>query len=390
MTEQGSGLRFDIYERVHLPEGLDGIEELEEAELVPHIQVVEEEDYAVIKGNLWLSGAYRGDSGAPGQTLEHLIPVEITMPQNRISRLEDVRVEIDQFDVELLSNRSLNVTGVLSLHGLEMLPYSGGADEKALSEETVFIYDIPAVEPDFYAAVRSEELPAAKEEEVSEAAEPAKTEKAEKEEQAENVEKAAKGKENEENVGFEGTEVNPEVQELEEPDNLYPVIVKPEATSTKSPSSENKPEATSGSYPYPAAGIVEEQAVPLFHGASNKAENDSDLDDRQDIQEIKVAFSPKTELSHLHSLVRPAANRLPEGESAEVPFKSAESVEWKKLFIRESEGNAFKKIRICIVQKEETIEEIAERYRLSAREIAFYNQLGGQQVGEGQVLIIPS
>src|SRR4051812_27769900 len=83
MTGQSSGLRFDIYERIHLPEGLDGILELEEAELAPHIQVVEETDYAVIKGNLWLTGAYRGENGSLGQALEHLIPVEITMPLNR-------------------------------------------------------------------------------------------------------------------------------------------------------------------------------------------------------------------------------------------------------------------------------------------------------------------
>ncbi|WJH32534.1 hypothetical protein N6H14_19505 [Paenibacillus sp. CC-CFT747] len=139
MTEQRSGLRFDIYERVHLPDGLAGVRELEEAELVPHIQVSEERDYAVIKGHLFLSGRYAGDNGELGCRLEHLIPVEITMPFNRVHRVEDIRVEIDQFDIDKLSDRSLNVTGVLSLHGIEMLDSSSPAWEEAQDEE-VFVH----------------------------------------------------------------------------------------------------------------------------------------------------------------------------------------------------------------------------------------------------------
>lgn len=366
MTEQGSGLRFDIYERVHLPEGLDGIEELEEAELVPHIQVVEEEDYAVIKGNLWLSGAYLGDSGSTGQTLEHLIPVEITMPQNRISRLEDVRVEIDQFDVELLTNRTLNVTGVLSLHGLEMLPFSERAEDNDPGEETVFSYEIPVAEYETYAAVRAEEPqpPAAALEEDNQ----------------------------------EGVALDADIQELEEADNLTPVLALPEAVSDQPADKKKAAEDNNSFFAFPAYDEEEvspsHQASP-FAEAAEAAENEPKNEpgsepETGERQEVKVAISGKSGLSHLQSLVRPPANRQQEEAAKEPPAQAAESVEWKKLFIRETDRSAFKKMRICIVQKEETIEEIADRYRISAREIAFYNQLGGQPVGEGQILIIPS
>nr|WP_246427573.1 LysM peptidoglycan-binding domain-containing protein [Paenibacillus phyllosphaerae] len=46
-------------------------------------------------------------------------------------------------------------------------------------------------------------------------------------------------------------------------------------------------------------------------------------------------------------------------------------------------------MRIAIVQKEETLDSIAGRYQLQAREIALYNRLGDQNVSEGQVLYIP-
>src|SRR5262249_33818217 len=39
---------------------------------------------------------------------------------NRIHRLDDISVEIDNFDVDLLSTRTLNITGVLSLKGIEL------------------------------------------------------------------------------------------------------------------------------------------------------------------------------------------------------------------------------------------------------------------------------
>lgn len=45
--------------------------------------------------------------------------MEITIPLSRVNRLEDIAVEIENFDVDLLSARSLNITGVLSLQGIE-------------------------------------------------------------------------------------------------------------------------------------------------------------------------------------------------------------------------------------------------------------------------------
>ncbi len=60
MSEVNNGLRFDIYERVHLPDNVAAIEELEEIELVPRIQVIDQGDEAVLKGQLVLNGIYRG------------------------------------------------------------------------------------------------------------------------------------------------------------------------------------------------------------------------------------------------------------------------------------------------------------------------------------------
>ena len=58
MTEQTSGLRFDIYERVHLAEDQPDMKSLDSIEMVPLIQVNAEGEHAQLKGNLLLTGQY--------------------------------------------------------------------------------------------------------------------------------------------------------------------------------------------------------------------------------------------------------------------------------------------------------------------------------------------
>lgn len=116
-----NGLRFDIYERVHLPENVAAIDELEEIELVPRIQVIDQGENAVLQGQLVLNGIYRAQGAGDEQVaLEHWIPVEITLPMNRVTRLDEITVDIDTFDVVLLSSRALNLTGILSLRGISL------------------------------------------------------------------------------------------------------------------------------------------------------------------------------------------------------------------------------------------------------------------------------
>lgn len=117
MFDQSHGLRFDIYERIHLSEELPGIAELEEVELIPEIQVIQREDRAELYGQLLLTGLYRGENDRT-ERLEHAIPVEITVPLTRVSSLEDIGVEIENFDIDLLTMRTVNITGVLSLRGI--------------------------------------------------------------------------------------------------------------------------------------------------------------------------------------------------------------------------------------------------------------------------------
>ncbi|WP_148449196.1 LysM peptidoglycan-binding domain-containing protein, partial [Paenibacillus ihuae] len=75
--------------------------------------------------------------------------------------------------------------------------------------------------------------------------------------------------------------------------------------------------------------------------------------------------------------------------AAPIPEAGNDS-EWKSRFIGGlGSAELFRKVRLCIVQREDTLDTIAEKYQLSARELVMYNRLSGQNVEEGQVLYIP-
>lgn len=332
MTEQLPGLRFDIYERVHLQEGVTSIQELNDVELVPHIQVVTDGDQAVLQGNLLLTGSYVGDHGAEARTLEHLIPVEITLPLNRIHRVEDILVEIENFDVDLLSSRSLNVTGVLSLQGVEMI--SSAAQAWNEDEEMTFVH------------------------EKSEArSEPIKESQLVNEQPLVNEPPLAM-KPTVETISTE----HPEAEALESDGNFE---LTTEVTEIKS-------------FPDPIEGTVvteEKKEVKLAFG--KKA---------AEAVELKP-YGIKSLLSKAGAAFQ-SDKRKEDATSVDEP--KVDAVEWKRLFLQSNaEGQQFRKVRMCIVQKEETLETIAKRYQLNPRELQLLNRLTEPDITAGQVIYLP-
>jgi stage VI sporulation protein D len=318
VAEQQPGLRFDIYERVHVHEGNSAISELNEVELVPHIQVLTQDEQAILKGNLLLTGSYVDDSGEGIRSLEHFIPVEITLPLNRVARVEDIVVEIENFDIDLLSPRSLNVTGVLSLQGVEMI--SSAQDTWREEEEVVFVHepDQPQLETGSSDSIgRTEALGG---------------------------------------TTFASTE--PGIQMVEEKIEV---------------------------------SVNEITEHPDIHG----------IDDKKDVQlafgkkadeaiEVK-SYGIKSLLSKASSIFHSDKRKEEEAAlAAEAEASKGEPVEWQKLFLQsEGETQGFRKVRMCIVQREETLEGIAKRYQVSTRELQLFNRLGDQDISAGQIIYLP-
>lgn len=406
MVDQSYGLRFDIYERIHLSDDVIGIEELEEIELYPKIQVIPGEEYAALRGHLLLSGLYRGE----GQTreLEHWIPVEITIPLSRVNRLEDIAVEIENFDIDLLSARSLNITGVLSLQGIEtsslvMETQDFGGREFVAAHDTVPEYRNDQDLAQFADESTEDRDPDEQAEVLSwtedSSALLSPTLWADKEYGIpESVNAAAipeYSHESGSNVWFK--------QEVFSPVETTPRVNDAEATEVAE-ISEAEPSSVE---------IENEDVIPVDAEADLGALEDvhADLEDvavmqQEEKKEMKIALGSKknseAEQENSFGITKLLPNKRMDTEVNAVPEevevysesttepRDSEEVYWKNLFIGNvDEKTPFRKVKLVIVQREETLDDIAQRYHLSIRELQLYNRLAEHNLSEGQVLYIP-
>ncbi|RCX19858.1 stage VI sporulation protein D [Fontibacillus phaseoli] len=454
MADQSYGLRFDIYERVHLSENVVGIDELEEIELFPKIQVIPGEEYASLRGHLLLSGLYRGGGGT--QELEHWIPVEITIPLSRVGKLEDIAVEIENFDVDLLSARSLNITGVLSLQGIETSSLTVEAEEWkdrefVASHEPFADYrgdgqpeskfsireglDAETLERSYTEHFRTWEKEALPElsdtdEQQSiltwnDSASPLFAQSVLADKEAEELEENPAANEADFSNEDHFKNRDQELQFAEEQQSWFkeeqqswfreesrPSVAVSEialddlADQVQTEREEASP--FSGETPFQF-----EADAPVF----SELEKEEDVlsgDDSQDTEirpgveekkELKIALGSKksgdspqetqfgiSKLLSTHRTDTESGHILQEDQSAVLTAEQSdgEEVRWKSLFIGNTEDQTpFRKVRLVIVQREETLDEIAERYQLSSRELQLYNRLSEQHISEGQVLYIP-
>ncbi|PAD72052.1 LysM peptidoglycan-binding domain-containing protein [Paenibacillus campinasensis] len=489
MFDQSYGLRFDIYERINLAEDLPGIDELEEAELIPHIQVISQQDQATLRGHLLLAGLYKGDSEA-GETepLEHWIPVEITVPLNRVSSLDDIAVEIENFDVDLLSKRSLNITGVLSLKGIQAAAkqtreasWSGEeftvvhAPDQAEQEAAETYLKLSQFDSEPGSSSAASQPEAGHGEPIHDRvieAEPAGENRTDQylaswAEYERQIRLQAEQEGQQIQAGSGGIPAWPEVdqsfeqaaqaqaaQEEEasraEPfgeaaqpteafaqnfgDAAEPALHKEGAAEPEAEPSfpsvwqfergaqpEQAPEEQASVFPGLTDRQPESDQLPVLessqaevnqsleaYSADNSAPEASSIQE-EEVQarpEPKVAFTTKTsdkpsgENLGFSSLLQSSrtvqdqdeALAREEEEMVEetAETSAAEDVQWKSLFLgSRQEESPFRKVRMCIVQREETLELIAERYQLTPRELLLYNRMSEQTIEEGQVLYIP-
>ncbi|WP_245583562.1 LysM peptidoglycan-binding domain-containing protein [Paenibacillus assamensis] len=468
------GLRFDIYERVHLSDEVVGIDQLEEVELTPHIQIIPSGEQVTVRGSLLLSGAYVGiTENEHNQSLEHWIPVEITLPLSRVRSLEEIHVDIEHFDVDLLSTRSLNITGVLSLKGIyldnqevpawqqEQFTVEYESTRKASDEpEWLRDYGQPAQQSQQDNNLTSDissynydgeiaAISSFEQDSASSAPSPYSESVTSGENPSQWVDDssinptAANWSWSGQGGGIQAG--SSAAQQREQPSELNPVTGS-ESTWTwdQSPwgntsvatqdQAASQHEANYGihdaAYTEEAAREQESEQAALeeliVSSGSEQSELhtssqlDNELEERDLVEaeeqlhpekkEMKVAIGSSSPSSNgevsqglgfstlLHSSKqardkeREVEERQAKEEAAQLAQKtSGDDVHWQSLFLNQlHEESSFRKVRLCIVQRQDTLDSIAERYQLNAREIALYNRLPEAIVTEGQVIYIPS
>ncbi|MDY8025850.1 LysM peptidoglycan-binding domain-containing protein [Paenibacillus polymyxa] len=440
-NDQPQGLRFDIYERIHLTEEAAGIAELEEIELLPRIQVVTHGDHAALRGHLLLEGVYRTPEQITSE-LHHLIPVEITIPLNRVGRLEDISVEIENFDVDLLSLRSLNITGVLSLHGVE----SSHAEETAvwLDEEFTVVHapehpaqpisvdgehrhaeDYSTIDSssDYVTDPETSYRVPAQQESVSweQPSEDHGEQKSSSEQQAYEsavdpnrfyepwtgkvVEDSSPEVKHEhqhqspEVWGFQQEEawtggnepkvssaspnvVNDPLLSEPHPATESEVYLEPQLEASQVDNSDFRPEA-SEQVNHEAYDTFTEDKPEMRVALNSKKDEGADEPDPVVYSSLLQSSRSVKEAEYQQQLEQEPQNQDQKAE------EEREDAKWKNLFFHTQDETPFRKVRLCIVQREDTLETIADRYQLSTRELQLYNRLAEHHVEEGQVLYIP-
>jgi len=403
VTDALNGLRFDIYERVTLPENAAAVEELEEIELVPRVQTINDGDQTLLKGHLLLIGVYRSsDQRSQPMRLEQQLPVEISLPSERLQQGEHLTLEIENFDVHLLSPRTINVTGVLALRGVQ--PVSGPSP--VWRDDSFTVVHQASLEPAFRTEASTDGETADAPGEIGDV--------------AGGVSGDGAGHAPGETTGDAPIDREAAQDALNGPDAGIPeVLAASGSPGTSADEGHNRTEpaesevsaaSADGGVPNPDAASPQPDPFATFPTipADTKAHNRDEAG-----VELKVAFGAKPETAQdaasgagLSQMLRdkwlqeepaqdqpqePQVNSRPEEpQTPNSRTSSGDELEWSKLFVSgDKELESFRKIRLCIVQREDSLESIAARYQLRPIEIQQRNRLSGDALSEGQVLYIP-
>lgn len=435
---QNNRLQFSVEESIYFKSGQE-VSELLSISLDPDILVQEVNDYVSIRGSLELTGEYninqeellgelssfptyreadevkvREDGTAE---LLHQFPVDITIPKNKISHLNDVFVFIDAFDYQLTENRLLTIQADLAIEGLldEETPeapveepyefvhrpeedYGDMAydyqlqpeqeeQEELQSEERehdeiqpVFQHDTRAEQEE--QAVQEEQEEQEEEEEIKmelvrEVAEtPEETEELEEQEEQEEPEQPEQPNNQEEAVAS-GYRSIPEAQVQEPPFFEPPKLLEEEDREDpffevevrKDPEAAEEQEETVQSYP--AFETPADQVEP-----EHEAHDDEYQLGRLYEREAPKIYESAQEEEELEEDVRETSG-------------SENSLYLTKLFAKQEEED-FSRMKICIVQQEDTVDRICERYQLNVQQLLRTNSLSmDAELEEGQILYIP-
>ncbi|QRF31172.1 MULTISPECIES: LysM peptidoglycan-binding domain-containing protein [Bacillus] len=423
---QNNRLQFSVEESIYFKSGQE-VSELLSISLDPDILVQEVNDYVSIRGSLELTGEYninqeellgelssfptyreadevkvREDGTAE---LLHQFPVDITIPKNKISHLNDVFVFIDAFDYQLTENRLLTIQADLAIEGLldeetppapVEEPYEFVHRSEVDYGDMVYDYQLQP-EQEEYEELQGEE----RENEESEPVFQHDT-RAEQEEQAVQEEE----EEIEIELVREVEEAPEELEELEEHEEPDQPINQEEAVAS---GYRSIPEAQVQEPPFfePPKLLEEEEREDTFFEVEVRKDSDAAEEQEETVQSYPAFESPAYQVEpeqeahddeyQLGRLYEREAPKIYESAQEEEELEedvretsgSENSLYLTKLFAKQEEED-FSRMKICIVQQEDTVDRICERYQLNVQQLLRTNSLSiDAELEEGQILYIP-
>ncbi|RKQ37921.1 stage VI sporulation protein D [Oceanobacillus halophilus] len=376
MSGDQSVFTFELNEALYFERGQE-VAEIRGISLDPEITIQAFNDYISIRGVIELQGDYEKVLTVEEEQVEedpiteftnleakryvenvseidgtvvqfsHKFPVEISVPTYRISNLDDVTVSVDSFDYELPEQNHLTLYSTIAIHGIDQ-----EAELPRVEEETA-IEEEPELEIE------------EKESEDQESEEPSET----------SLERE------EESFEFEITQKQEESTQTEDLLTLSetPTLSEPEETEV-----EEKQQKEEGRWSFktqtqsfsdffaPKEDVIEEadDDDDLYDNNDDNDEFDNEDNDDYDYDDD----NNRTEIVY--------ENTTDDGD---------EDISYLSDVFRNSDEEEYTKMRLCIVQKDDTIETISERFKVSPLQLIKQNQLEEDfDVSEGQLLYIPA
>ncbi|WP_342496516.1 LysM peptidoglycan-binding domain-containing protein [Bacillus sp. FSL K6-3149] len=407
---QNNRLQFSVEESIYFKSGQE-VSELLSISLDPDILVQEVNDYVSIRGSLELTGEYNinqeellGELSSYASYREadevkvredgtaellHQFPVDITIPKNKISHLNDVFVFIDAFDYQLTENRLLTIQADLAIEGLldEEMPQAPVEESYEFvhrSEEEYgdVTYDYQLQPED----EEQEELQGYEREIDEDQAVLQHDTRAEEEKQEEEIEIELMSRE-EETEELEESESQEEValgyRSLPEAQVQEPPFFEPPKLLEEEKREDTFFEVEVRKDPEAAEELEETvQPYPVFESPAYHVEEEQEAqDDTYQLGRLYEREAPK--------VYEAAQEEEAFEEDVRETSGSENSLYLTKLFAKQEEED-FSRMKICIVQQEDTVDRICERYQLSVQQLLRTNSLSvDAELEEGQILYIP-
>lgn len=386
-----NNLRFSIDETIWLKEGQEADEILSLA-LEPDITIEETTNHVNIKGGLRLTGEYKpveteGESDASPvdehlsfrtideislsdegiANIDHLFPVDITIPSNRINELEDVYVMVETFDYDVPEKGCIQLFADISITGLvdqqkETTAPAYEFEETVVEEEDV--YTLP-----FHR--QQEEGSPFQNFEAESYREPQQVE----EELTPEVDLKRRGEESSVEENKTGDVLQSFIENVSESDKATPVP------------SGNRNEGIEE-----VLEEVEEQVESPELELEVEEEEEVEIVDEEEGTVVEV----ETEKEYEVELEEDGLEIEEEEETGivvkEKGIKNSHDNE-NTLYLTKMLSNGeeqFSRMRMVIVQQGESLDKISERYRIPVTSLLRTNRLNADTIEEGQVLYIPA
>lgn len=377
MESQFNQLRFDISEKVRLHPQQPGIGTLLELDLYPDVEIRDEGQHLKIQGYLRLNGAYVAEKTDQEevqlhkdydperdsrQEIAYVIPVEITLPADRAEQ-DHILAEVETFDYQVLSPFELQIEAILMIDGL--IPDKKGELAPDEAEKTTDEYPV-------FTGAPAQPLSVMGEDEFE-----GQKEKNEQEEAA--------------------------VSPLKEQESVQPEPYTPDFKEQKfQPDYLRVEDKKERNEQVNQEKLVEQSDFqPPF--SRDEQEEQSDLPGLKP-QTVHDFWAERQESKHQEKMERESFQLGNEGEEREEKEEDQhtqligkkertetekQELDWIRWLVGNKEEN-FVSMRMVIVQKDETVDHLAEKYDVSAGQLMRINKLESDRLEEGQILYVPT